>query len=164
MQIVRKLARSLLQYFPQETQDKVFRNHAMNTIDIIMKRNPNFTPERAVEEFGRMHLGGTNYTPGSADSLGTTVEQHGQGIREEYEKLVPKQVSFMPTSRYSISQGIASNMQFMDPIFVNAPDDGDPPAKVGSSRGLDPSSYALNPSVDLLRIYTSSEYCGGVIC
>ena len=140
-------ARSLLQYFPQETQDKVFRNHAMNTIDIIMKRNPNFTPERAVEEFGRMHLGGTNYTPGSADSLGTTVEQHGQGIREEYEKLVPKQVSFMPTSRYSISQGIASNMQFMDPIFVNAPDDGDPPAKVGSSRGLDPSSYALNPSV-----------------
>ena len=76
-----------------------------------------------------MHLGGTNYTPGSADSLGTTVEQHGQGIREEYEKLVTKLISFMALFLDLLYlRVVGSNIQMMDPIFVNVPDDGDPPA------------------------------------
>lgn len=86
-------AKIMLDHFPKEVQDELFEEHARAVIDHILSKNPNATPAEIVNEFGKIHLGGYAYRPGSADSLGTTVEQHGENIMNTYLDMLRQQAA-----------------------------------------------------------------------
>lgn len=82
-------ARQLLKYFPPQDQDDLFKGHATNLIITAKRRLPGASAERIIEEVGRMHIGGTGYTPGRPDALGTTPEKHGKNLLDAYKRSTP---------------------------------------------------------------------------
>ena len=88
-------SKKLLSYFPQESQDELFKQHVQNTLAQIKKKYPNATPEFLVQKFGVYHLTGGDH-PDRADVLGTTGEMHGNKILKEYLRLLKEQPSQAP--------------------------------------------------------------------
>lgn len=82
----KKAAQKIRDILGQSGQDKLFKNHVINTLTQIKRKYPNATEDFLVQKFGVYHLSGGDY-PNSADQLGTTAKSHGDKILRVYKSL-----------------------------------------------------------------------------
>jgi len=82
-------AESLLQYFPKEDQDRLFKAHAENILIKIKEKYPDADVEFLIRRFGAAHISGNFEDLTTPDALGTTGEMHGENIWKAYQRATP---------------------------------------------------------------------------
>lgn len=115
----KEAAKQLLDLFPPQSQDALFRTHTVNTLTQIKRKYPNASTEFLVKRFAAAHLSGDFEDVTSADVHGTTGAMHGEKIWKAYQKT--------PASP-------DANQPILAPSSVARPETPTSPEQLGPSR------------------------------